>query len=95
MGVLGLYKDGKKIDKVEFPITKPGDSSTVTYQVKNEAFNFADIISIIVHDKEVIIEKAPKGLEPNKTQDIVLTWKPSKDSITPLNTKIEFEEVVG
>jgi len=73
MGALGLYKDGKKVDKVQFPVTKPGDSSMVKVQIRNEAANFVDITKIIIHDKDVVIKKAPKGLEPYSFQ------KESKD----------------
>ena len=103
MGALGLYKDGKKVDRVQFPVTSPGNSSTVKLQVRNEAANFVDITKIIIHSKDVIIKKAPKGLEPysfqKESKDLIVTWSPKvktkPEELHPLNTSIEFEEVLG
>lgn len=95
MGVLGLYQDGKKVDKISFPKTKPGESSTISIIIKNQAFNYCQIEGVSIYDDKVKVEGVPQGLEPSREAKIAITWSPELGTIRPLNTRIEFEETVG
>jgi len=95
MGSLGLYKNGKLIEKVKFPVTRAGDKSIVKYTVRNEVGNFMIIDKIILHHPEVKIEKAPKSLEPLENSEIIFSWSPAKESTSALRTLVEFEVIIG
>jgi len=95
MGVIGLYKNDKLESRIKFPVTRAGDKSTVKYIIKNEIGRHVDIEKVMLEDKEVTIEKFAKELGPIAKQEIILTWSPSKDRLTPLETRILFEVVIG
>ena len=95
MGSIGLYKNDKLESIIKFPVTRAGDSSTVKYTLRNEIGRHLDIEKVILEHKEVTIDKIPKEMNPLDKQEIVLTWKPVKESLTPLETRISFEVVIG
>lgn len=95
MGILGIFQDGKKVSKIVFPITRPGESSTIKVTVKNEAMNYCQILGVRTPEAKVKIESYPKGLEPKREEVMTLTWSPDKTLLDPLRTTIEFDEVIG
>ncbi len=95
MGSIGLYKNDKLESLIKFPVTRAGDKSTVTYTLRNEIGRHLDIEKIILEHKEITIDKMPKEMDPLAKEQLVLTWSPVKDSLTPLETRIQFEVVIG
>ena len=95
MGSIGLYKNDKLESLIKFPVTRAGDSSTVKYTIRNEIGRHLDIEKVILEHGEITIDKMPKELNPLAKEQLVLTWSPVKDSLTPLETRIQFEVVIG
>ena len=95
MGSVGLYKDDKLQEKVRFPVTRAGDKSIVKYIVQNELGEFLKIDKIILENKDIKIEKAPKSLESFQKQEIIFSWSHLKESLKSLRSTIHFEVVIG
>ena len=95
MGSIGLYKNSEIQEKIRFPITRAGDKSTVKYILRNEIGRHLDITKVTLEHPEITIEAMPKDLDPLAKKEIVLSWSPDKDSLTPLETRIQFEVVIG
>ena len=96
MGVLGLYKNGKKVEKIIFPVTRAGEVSEIKITLTNEhPARYTEIQGLEIKDANVIIEDIPRGLEPGKSAEITLKWQPQTESIDPLSTEVIFEEVIG
>ena len=95
MGAITIYKGDKVQESVNFPPTRAGDSSTVELVLRNNLGNNVEISEVLLEDDEVFVESITRNIGPTGTGAIKLSWKPNKDRLFPLNTKIKLKELIG
>lgn len=95
MGALSIYKGDKVQESVTFPPTRAGESSTIELSLRNNLGTNVEISEVILEDSEVFVESITKNIEPTGKGTVILSWKPNKDRLFPLNTKIKLKELIG
>jgi len=97
MGALGLFKNGKVIKDVLFPVTRAGEKSQVDITIKNMTGNHVEIAEVFLNNEDVSVIECPKGLEPLKEARLVLEWSPDANTTDPVKkgTRVGFDTVIG
>lgn len=92
--MLELIQDGNTVNSISFPVTKVGFESIIKAQILNK---YSDVVEVktTIHDPDLKIVESPKTILPGKSSDFIVSFKPSIERKTPLNSKIDFDVVIG
>ena len=89
------YVNGELVEKIRFPITKVGESSTIVMTVQNDTDG--DNIELIPYteDKEVTIVEYPRKLGIHEKGKVIWKFSPSKERNRSLDCEFGFKELIG
>ena len=93
--MVNCYVNGEIVEKIRFPITKVGESSTVVMTVENPLV--ADSIELIPYteDREVTITKYPRKLGVGESGEVIWKFSPGKERNESLDCEFGFKELIG
>ena len=98
MRLVKLYVNGELIEKIRFPITEVGKTSTITMTVENDLLEDIELIPF-VGDRDVAVMEYPRTLGIGKKGKAVWVFSPTEEryeSRKPsLSCECGFKEIAG
>jgi len=92
--LVNFFINEEKVERIHFPITEVGTTSTVTMIIENDLDEGVELIPF-VSDKDVEIIEYPRRLKSQEQGTSVWKFSPTKDRLNSLNTECGFREIIG
>jgi len=86
-----IFKDEKlkeEVNLLDLGTAIAGQSKSYTFYIKNELNVKVEDLEFSIENKEIVINNAPKFLNPNESSSLVITWKPSLTVKKGLKTEL-------